>query len=457
MQKRLRQSSQPLLSGSILASHGTALQTEVNPYIERRQTLLAKMPPNTIAVIPAAPNRVRSRDTDYVFRQNSDFHYLTGFDEPEALLVLERGVRRRRSILFCRPKDEPKELWDGTRLGPSGAPGRLGVDAAYPVGQISRRLPKLMIDKERLLMELGECEFEREVLDYLGNIRMSREAHRAPKHIDLLGPYLHEMRAVKTSDELEIMREAARISVDAHHRAMRIAKPGLGEWELEAEIVHEFMRRGARAPAYTSIVGSGANACVLHYVENSARMQDGDLVLIDAGCEYRHYASDITRTFPVSGTFSAPQKQIYEIVLRAQLAAIAECKPGNSLDAPNTAAIREVTKGLLAIGVIEGELETLIKDKAHSPYFMHGTSHFLGLDVHDVGARKQNKDWRCLEPGMVLTVEPGIYMVETDVPEAYRDIGIRIEDDVLITESGHEVLTQGAVKTVADIEALMRG
>lgn len=429
----------------------------MNPFIERRQALLAKMPPNSLAVIPAAPSRVRSRDTDYVFRQNSDFHYLTGFEEPEALLVLECGVRKQRSVLFCRPKDELRERWDGMRLGPSAAPERLGVDAAYPVSQISRRLPKLMLDKERLLMEIGESEVERQVLAHLGDIRMSREAHRAPKRLDLLGPFLHEMRAVKTSDELEIMREAARISVDAHHRAMKTAKPGLGEWILEAEIVHEFMRRGARAPAYTSIVGSGANACVLHYIENSAVMQDGDLVLIDAGCEYQHYASDITRTFPVSGSFSKAQKDVYEIVLAAQLAAIAECKPGNSLDSPHNAAVREVTKGLLELGLIQGELETLIDEEAHSPYFMHGTSHFLGLDVHDVGARKQDKDWRRLEPGMVLTVEPGIYMVDDKVPDKYRDIGIRIEDDVLITESGHEVLTQGAVKTVAEIEAMMRG
>ena len=429
----------------------------MNPFVERRQALLAKMPPNSLAVIPAAPGRVRSRDTDYVFRQNSDFHYLTGFEEPEALLVLERGVRKRRSLLFCRPKDQLREQWDGTRLGPSGAPAQLGVDAAYPVSQISHKLPKLLLDKDRLLMELGESDVEREVLGHLGDIRMSREAHRAPKSLDLLGPLLHEMRAVKTSDELEIMREAARISVDAHHRAMKAAKPGLGEWILEAEIVHEFMRRGARAPAYTSIVGSGANACVLHYIENSAVMQDGDLVLIDAGCEYRHYASDITRTFPVSGTFSDAQKDVYEIVLAAQLAAIAECKPGNGLDAPHKAAVREVTKGLMELGLIQGELDTLIEEEAHQPYFMHGTSHFIGLDVHDVGARKRGKDWRCLEPGMVLTVEPGIYMVDDQVPAKYRDIGIRIEDDVLITESGHEVLTQGAVKTVADIEALMSG
>ena len=429
----------------------------VNPFIERRQTLLAKMPPHTIAVIPAAPNRVRSRDTDYVFRQNSDFHYLTGFDEPEALLVLERGARKRRSLLFCRPKDQLKERWDGERLGPSSARERLGVDAAYPLSQISRRLPKLLLDKDRLFMEVGESEVERRVLGYLGDIRMSREAHRAPKHIDLLGPLLHEMRAVKSDDELEIMREAAHISVDAHHRAMKTAKPGLGEWALEAEIVHEFMRRGARAPAYTSIVASGTNACVLHYVENSAVMREGDLVLIDAGCEYKHYASDITRTFPVSGAFSGAQKDIYEIVLAAQLAAIAECQPGNGLDAPHEAAVREVTKGLIELGLIQGELDTLIKEKAHAPYFMHGTSHFLGLDVHDVGARKRKKDWRRLEPGMVLTVEPGIYMVDEKVPDKYRDIGIRIEDDVLITKSGHEVLTQGAVKTVAGIEALMRG
>ncbi len=429
----------------------------MNPFIERRRALLAKMPAKSLAVIPAAPSRVRSRDTDYVFRQNSDFHYLTGFEEPEALLVLERGVRKRRSILFCRPKDALRERWDGTRLGPSGAPERLGVDAAYPVSQISRRLPKLMLDKECLLMEIGESALEQQVLGHLGDIRMSREAHRAPKQLDLLGAFLHEMRAVKTSEELEIMREAARISVDAHHRAMKAAKAGLGEWVLEAEIVYEFMRRGARAPAYTSIVGSGANACVLHYVENSEIMRDGDLVLIDAGCEYQHYAADITRTFPVSGTFSEPQKAIYDIVLTAQLAAIAECKPGNSLDAPHTTAVREVTKGLMGLGLIHGELETLIEEEAHAPYFMHGTSHFLGLDVHDVGARKQDKDWRRLEPGMVLTVEPGIYMVEDEVPEKYRNIGIRIEDDVLITESGHEVLTQGAVKTVAEIEALMRG
>ena len=415
------------------------------------------MPANSLAVVPAAPMRTRSRDTDYVFRQNSDFHYLTGFDEPEALLLLERGARRRRSLLFCRERDANTERWDGERLGPSRARKRLGVDAAYPVSQIARKLPKLLLDKERLFMELGESQVEQQVLGYLGEIRMSRDAHRAPRHLDLLGPLLHEMRAIKNSDEVERMREAARISADAHHRAMRAARPGMGEWELEAEIVYEFMRRGARAPAYTSIVGSGANACVLHYVDNSSRMQDGDLVLIDAGCEYQHYAADITRTFPVNGRFSEPQREVYEIVLRAQCAAIAACKPGASLDVPHQAAVREVVKGLCALGILEGEVDALVKEEAHGPYFMHGTSHFLGLDVHDVGARKDGKDWRILAPGMVLTVEPGIYMVEKSVPESYRDIGIRIEDDVLITETGHEVLTRDAVKTVADIEALMGG
>ncbi|MCY4200793.1 MAG: Xaa-Pro aminopeptidase [Gammaproteobacteria bacterium] len=427
------------------------------PYTDRRNALLAKMPPNSLAVVFASPMRIRSRDTDFVYRQNSDFHYLTGFDEPEALLVLVRGARAQKSLLFCRAKDELRERWEGERLGPKSAPKRLGVDAAYPSSQISRRLPKLLMDKERLFMEIGEAAAEQQVLGFLGEIRMSREAHRAPKHVDLLGPLLHEMRAIKRGDEIELMREAARISSDAHHRAMRTAQPGMGEWQLEAEIVYEFMRRGARAPAYTSIVGSGANACVLHYVENSAVMQDGDLVLIDAGCEYKHYAADITRTFPVSGRFTEAQRNVYEIVLRAQLAAIDACKPGNLLDAPHQAAIREVIKGLVDLGLLEGDLDMLIKEDAHQPYFMHGTSHFLGLDVHDVGARKQAKDWRTLEPGMVLTVEPGIYMVKESVPEQYRGIGIRIEDDVLITESGHEVLTEDAVKTITDIEALMGG
>ena len=399
--------------------------------------------------------RVRSRDTDYVFRQNSDFHYLTGFDEPEALLVLERGVRRQKSLLFCRGNDALRERWDGARLGPAQATARLGVDAAYPVSQITKKLPKLLLDKDRLFMELGESQMEQQVLASLGEIRMSREAHRAPKHVDLLGPLLHEMRAIKSEDELEIMREAARISTGAHHRAMKAARPGMGEWQLEAEIVYEFMRHGARAPAYTSIVGSGANACVLHYVENSAEMRAGDLVLIDAGCEYRHYAADITRTFPVSGRFSDAQREIYEIVLRAQLAAIAACVPGEGLNAPHDAAVSEVIKGLCELGILEGDIDALVKDEAHHPYFMHGTSHFLGLDVHDVGARKHAKAWRTLQPGMVLTVEPGMYMTDESVPDKYRDIGIRIEDDVLITGSGHEVLTEAAVKTVAGIEALM--
>lgn len=429
----------------------------VNPFVERRQALLSKMPPHSIAVVPAAPMRTRSRDTDHVFRQNSDFHYLTGFEEPDAVLVLERGARRRRSLLFCRARNRLMERWDGERLGPSRAPERLGMDAAYPSSQVVSRLPKLLLDKQHLFMEIGESRLEQDVLQHLGNIRMGRDAHRAPKRIDLLGPLLHEMRAIKNQDELALMREAARISVEAHHRAMRTAQPGMGEWVLEAELVYEFMRQGARAPAYTSIVGSGANACVLHYVENAREMQAGDLVLIDAGCEYKHYAADITRTFPVSGKFSEPQREVYEIVLKAQLAAIAECRPGNSLESPHTAAVREVTKGLIELGLLQGELELLIREQAHVPYFMHGTSHFLGLDVHDVGARKHGKDWRTLEPGMVLTVEPGIYMVDEKVPEKYKNIGIRIEDDVLITECGHEVLTQDAVKTVSDIEDLMRG
>ncbi len=439
---------------SLLTGHHT---DPMNPFASRRQTLLAKMPVHSIAVVPSAPPRVRSRDTDYVFRQNSDFHYLTGFDEPEALLVLERGTHRQRSLLFCRARDKHSERWDGARLGPANAPERLGVDQAYPVSQVAHKLPNLLRDKTHVFMELGESALEAEVLGYLGELRMSREAHRAPRHVEMLGPLLHEMRAIKSDDELELMRAAARISVDAHHRAMKAAQPGVGEWVLEAELVYEFMRRGARTPAYTSIVGSGANACVLHYVENSATMQDGDLVLIDAGCEYAHYAADITRTFPVNGTFSDAQAALYEIVLGAQLAAINACQPGNDINAPHQAAVREITGGLVGLGLLQGDTDTLIRGDAHTPYFMHGTSHFLGLDVHDVGVRKRGKDWRVLEPGMVLTVEPGIYMADESVPEAYRNIGIRIEDDVLVTATGNEVLTAGAVKTIADIEAMMRG
>jgi Xaa-Pro aminopeptidase len=428
-------------------------------FARRRRDLMAAMSKNSIAILTAAPEQVRSRDTYFPYRQDSNFFYLTGFPEPDAVLVLIPKRPQGQFILFCRERDRAREIWDGYRAGPEGARELYGADDAFPIADIDDILPGLLEGRDRVYYALGRNRtFDTRLLDWLDGIRARARAGAVPpdEFVDL-DHLLHEMRLFKSTRELALMRKAGAISARAHCRAMRAARPGMFEFQLQAEIEHAFASEGARHPAYGSIVGGGANACVLHYVENSAPLQDGDLVLIDAGCEYQHYAADITRTFPVNGRFSAPQQALYEVVLAAQLAAIDAVRAGNHWDEPHKATVRVITEGLVELGLLKGRVEDLIASNAYAQFYMHRAGHWLGMDVHDVGDYKVDNEWRLLEPGMVMTVEPGIYVAPDNrkVAKKWRGIGIRIEDDVAITRKGPEVLTAGVPKTVADIEHLM--
>ena len=427
-------------------------------YAERRARLAARIK-RGIAIIPTAPERARNRDSHYPYRYDSYFYYLTGFIEPEAVLVVIAGDQPK-SVLFCRDKDVEREIWDGFRYGPQQAREVFGFDESHPVGELDTRMPDLLANQPQLCCHLGSDEpWDARVLGWLNAVRAQvRNGVAAPAAISDVRTVLDDMRLVKDAHELDVMRRAAQISTSAHKRAMRAAAPGRAEYEIEAELLHEFRHGGAQAPAYTSIVAGGANACVLHYVQNDARLNSGELLLIDAGCELDGYASDITRTFPVNGKFSAAQRDIYQLVLAAQAAAIAEVVPGASWNAPHDAAVRVLAQGLIEFGLCKGSVDKVIESGDYRQFYMHRTGHWLGLDVHDAGDYKRDGAWRKLEPGMVLTVEPGCYIRPgAGVPAHFANIGIRIEDDVAVTAKGNEVLTLAAPKTVADIEAWMRG
>lgn len=428
-------------------------------FAERRQELMAMMEPNSIAIVPAAQVKVRNRDCDYAYRQDSDFLYLSGFEEPEAVLVLAPGREHGEYVLFCRERDREMEIWNGYRAGPEGAVNDFGASDAFPIGDLDDILPGLIEGRERVYYAMGnQPEFDRQVMTWVNTIRSkARTGANPPGEFIDLHHLLHDMRLYKSKREIKVMQAAADMSVAAHIRAMEVCEPGMMEYALEAEFLHEFTRCGSRAPAYTSIVGGGANGCILHYIENNAVLNDGDLVLIDAGAEYQYYAADITRTFPVNGTFSEPQKALYEVVLKAQLAAIRVAKPGNSWNAPHDATVKVITQGLVKLGLLTGKVDELIEAEAYRQFYMHRAGHWLGMDVHDVGDYKVGGEWRVLEEGMVLTVEPGIYVSpdDMDVDEQWRGIGIRIEDDVAITAKGNKVLTAKVPKKVDEIEALM--
>lgn len=430
---------------------------EVEEFRTRRARLIANMGEG-VALIPTAPEVIRNRDSHYPFRFDSYFHYLTGFHEPEAVLLLVAGPEPK-SILFCRDKDMEREIWDGFRYGPDAAKVRYGFDEAYSISQLDEIAPKLLANQSTLFYSLG-CQpaWDQRVTQWLNHLReQGRNGISAPDGIRDVRTLIDEMRLYKSPFELGIMREAAQISAGAHRRAMQAVRPNMMEYEIEAELLHEFYRHGSRSPAYSSIVAGGANACVLHYVENDGQLKNGDLLLIDAGCELRGYASDITRTFPVGGKFSGPQKDLYELVLAAQTAAIEAAKPGAHWNMPHEAALDVLIRGFIHFGLCKGSPEAVLESGDYRRFYMHRTGHWLGMDVHDAGEYKQkNGEWRLLQPGMTLTVEPGCYVRPADdVPEHFWNIGIRIEDDVAITESGREVLTIGAPKTVFDIETLM--
>ena len=428
----------------------------ITPYIRRRESLLAQIG-RGVAIVPTAPEAIRNRDAHYPYRFDSYFYYLTGFSEPESVLVLVGGDQPK-SVLFCRDKDIEREIWDGFRYGPDAAREIFGFDEAYSITRLDELAPQLLANKPRLYFSLGaEAQWDARVTGWLNQVRnQARAGVGAPSELVDVRGLLDEMRLFKTEDELETMRKAAEISASAHRRAMRATQPGAMEYEVEAELLHEFRRHGAQAPAYTSIVAGGANACVLHYVSNDARLHDGDLLLIDAGCELDGYASDITRTFPVSGKFTGPQKDLYELVLAAQAAAIEAVRAGNHWNAPHEAALNVLVRGFIDFGLCQGTVEGVLESGDYRRFYMHRTGHWLGLDVHDAGEYKRNGEWRSLEPGMVLTVEPGCYVRPADdVPEHFWNIGIRIEDDAVVTQGESEIITAGAPKSVTDIEALM--
>lgn len=428
-------------------------------FAERRRELMALMEPNSIAIVPAAPARTRSRDTEYPYRQDSDFYYLSGFGEPEAVLVLVPGREHGEYVMFCRERDRAMEIWNGFRAGPEGAVKDFGADDAFPIGDLDEILPGLIEGRERVYYLMGrDPEFDRQVMEWVNAIRAKvRSGAHPPGEFIALDHLLHDMRLFKSPAEVRIMQEAADMTASAHLRAMEKCHPGMMEFQLEAEFLHEFSRNGSRFPAYSSIVGGGSNACVLHYIDNNCELKDGDLVLIDAGAEYQHYASDITRTFPVGGKFSREQRALYDVVLKAQLAAIKQVKPGNHWNQPHEAALKELVKGLVQLGLLQGKVDELIASEGYRRFYMHRTGHWLGMDVHDVGDYKVGDEWRVFEPGMVLTVEPGLYVAADDdtVEARWRGIGIRIEDDVLVTEKGRKILTAAAPKDPDEIEALM--
>jgi len=426
---------------------------------QRRKALMRHMKKNAIALLASAPAQVRNRDVEYPYRQDSDFHYLTGFDEPEAVAVFAPGREQGEFILFCRKYDETKAIWTGKHAGLEGAKEKFGADEALPIEDFAETLPTLLDGKRTVNYPIGvDKELDRQVMAAVNTLRgKTRTGAKPPEEFVALDRLVHEMRLFKSPDEIQTMRKAVEVSVHAHKRAMQVCRPGMHEYQIEAEMSHECMRHGLRHSAYPSIVAGGHNACVLHYTENADLLHDGDLLLIDAGAEFGNYAADITRTFPANGRYSEPQRLLYELVLEAQLAAIAKIRPGNTWIQPHEEAVRVLVKGLVKLGLLQGRVYKLIRDEAYKPFFMHRTGHWLGMDVHDVGAYKIDDKWRKLEAGMVLTVEPGLYIPPAcmDVDEKWRGIGIRIEDDVLVTQKGCEVLSASMPKTVAEIEAFM--
>ena len=427
-------------------------------FARRRRQLMRLMGRDSIAVLPAAPVKHRNSDVEYPYRQDSDFHYLSGFPEPEAVAVLVPGRAQAEYILFVRERDPTREAWDGRRAGPVGAVRQYGADDAFPIADLDDILPGLLENRARVFYTMGAyADFDQRVVGWVNTLRtQAKHGRHPPQEFVALDHVLHDMRLFKSRHELELMRTAARIACQGHRRAMRFCRPGATEYQVMAELLHEFRRHNADI-AYAPIVGGGANSCVLHYRDNDQPLVSGDLLLIDAGCEYQCYASDVTRTIPVNGRFNPAQRAVYEIVLAANRAAIASVRPGNHWNAPHEAAVRVITQGLVKLGLLKGRLAALIKSGAYRRFFMHRTGHWLGLDVHDVGDYKVGDEWRVLEPGMVLTIEPGLYLpaAARGVPKRYRNIGIRIEDDVLVTKRGAEVLSSRVPKDPDQIEALM--
>ncbi len=426
---------------------------------KRRKQFMQRIGKGNIALIGSASVHTRNRDVDYPFRQDSDFYYLTGFNEPDALAVFIPGREQGEYILFCREFDEKKALWEGAHSGLAGATKHYAADDSFPIDDVDDILSGMLENKVKVFYPMGrDIRSHRDLIGLITRIRMqSRLGVVAPAELASIEPILHEMRLFKSPAELKLMRHAAEISAQAHVKAMQFCRAERFEYQIEADIVHHFMQSGLRAVAYPSIVACGKNACTLHYTENKDQLKNGDLLLIDAGAECNHYAADITRTFPVSGKFTEPQAQLYQLVLDAQLAAIEQIKPGIPWNAAHEVSVEVITKGLVKLGLLKGNVKKLIKAEKYKQFYMHRIGHWLGMDVHDVGDYKINQEWRKLQAGMVLTIEPGLYIPENckTVDKQWRGIGIRIEDDILVTKEGHEVLTNGVPKTIVDIEAVM--
>jgi len=430
---------------------------KVSEFAKRRRHLLDLVGAGGIAVVPSAPERVRSRDTHHSYRPDSDFYYLTGFEEPDAVAVLMPRNSHGEFIMFCRERDPERELWDGARVGQEGVVSEYGADDAFPISDIDDILPGLLERSDRVFYAMGiSADFDHRLLSWINDLNVNRQRAHAPNEIISLDHLVHEMRLFKSTAEQSAMSKSARIAVAAHSRAMRACRPGMMEYELEAEYIYEFRKAGAEC-SYLPIVAGGANACVLHYNANDQPLKEGDLVLVDAGCEYEMYASDVTRTFPVNGEFSGPQRDLYEVVLEANDAATAAVQCGNHWNDPHDAAVRVIARGLRELGILKGHLTALLRDQAYKPFFMHRTGHWLGIDVHDVGDYKLADTWRLLEAGMALTIEPGIYIDARarGVAKHWRGIGIRIEDDVVVNRKGPKVLTARLPRSVAEIEQHM--
>lgn len=432
---------------------------KMTEFAKRRKELMQSVGSQGVVILSAAPSVVRNHYHEFPYRQNSDFYYLTGFDEPEAVLVLLPKRKGGEFILFNRVRDREKEIWDGYRAGQTGAKDIYGADEAYPIHELTTRLPDFIEGREAIYSAMGaDRAFDNIIMNAVTALNGKvRSGVQAPTALIDVRPILHDMRLIKSPAEIALMRKAAEISASAHSRAIKFCRPGLYEYQLEAEITHEFQRQGARHHAYTPIVGGGANACILHYINNNQMIKDGDLVLVDAGCEYQYYASDITRTFPANGKFSGEQRAIYDIVLAAQLAGIKMVRPGTAWPTIDATTVKILTQGLKDIGLLKGDVDNLIEKQAYLPFYMHRSGHWLGLDTHDAGRYKVGDSWRKLAPGMVRTVEPGIY-ISADIPgvnKRWHNIGVRIEDDVAVTEKGNDVLSRDVPKSIDDIEALM--
>jgi Xaa-Pro aminopeptidase len=431
----------------------------MNPreFAKRRRALMRMIGKGGIAILPAAPARLRNRDVEYPYRQDSDYQYLTGFSEPDAAVVLVPGRTDGEFLLFCRDRDPARAIWEGERAGQDGAIRDYGADQAFSINDVDDVLPDIVEHCERVYYTMGQHpDFDSKLIGWVTELRQrSGTGAHTPDEFIALDHLLHDLRLFKSRAEISALRKSARVAVKAHRRAMQFCRPGLYEYELEAEYIHEFRRHGVQC-SYQPIVGAGANGCILHYVANDQPLEDGDLVLADVGCEYDHYASDVTRTWPVNGRFSDAQRELYEIVLEAHDAAIRQIGPDKHWNEAHDTAVRIITKGLLHLGLLKGSLKTLIKDGKYRKFFMHRTGHWLGMDVHDVGDYKVSEHWRLLEPGMVMTVEPGIYVSNNrNIPKRYRNTGIRIEDDVVVTKDGSEVLTAGLPVDPDVIEALV--